>query len=273
MAKSKKKKSLPKGKSKPKKRVKPRPIRKPVKPVKKLAKKPVQKRAKLAKPAKRKLAKPVKRKPVKRKPVKRKPVKRKPVKRKPVKRKPAKRKPKKATKRIFERRPIKVSEPPLEFTIKPGAIIQDEAYATILARLKDAESLLPEGTESRIIIHPYADGSVDGELYVKVPEGVSSGEVSWDLSSAFGLLAVGNRYWISVGARYIIEKDEEIYRRFKGMNQVQTNYQRANQSNIAEESLILRRKILPGMERRYKREAHSIFIRLHWNPLDEHPKR
>ena len=76
-----------------------------------------------------------------------------------------------------------------------------------------------------------------------------------------------------MGARYIIEEDDEIYRRFRGLNQVQTNYQRAISTNVAEESVILRHTMLPGMEEHYKREAHSVFIRLHWNPQDEQPKR
>lgn len=188
--------------------------------------------------------------------------------------KPARRKSRKkpATKRIFEKRP-KLPEAPPEFTIRLRPETQDEAYASIKARLEDARANLPEGTESRIIIHPYADGSVDGELYVKIPTWEDTREMEWDLHEAFGKMAVGTRYWISTGVRYIIEKDDIIYRRFKGMNQLQTNYQRASQHNIVEEHVILRHTILPGTKKRFKREAHSVFIRLHWNPNDEHPKR
>lgn len=162
---------------------------------------------------------------------------------------------------------------PEGFDIRLGKITQEEAYATILARLDDAKANLPIGYEGRILIHPYADGSVDGELYIKVPEGVDTRTAEFDLYDAFTPLAVGIKYWISTGARYAVKTDDERYRRFKGMTQVQTNYQRANRPNIVEEHLILRKKIISGMERTFGEEAHSVFIRLHWNPANEQPKR
>lgn len=191
---------------------------------------------------------------------------------KPKGKKRKKSKPKRPHKPIFERRSADDDSPP-EFTITPGAVTQEEAFATIEARLKDAQDALPDGLVGRVILHPYHDGSVDGELYVTVPEGESSVDTEWSLTEAFGHVTVGQKYWISVGARYIVEDDDVIYRRYRGMNQVQTNYQRAVGANIAEEDLILRTKVLRGMKKRYKREAHSIFIRLHWNPQNEQPKR
>lgn len=178
----------------------------------------------------------------------------------------------KPRKPVFEKRP-RDSEIPKRFNILPGKITQDEAYAVILARLEDAKARLTEGYEGRIIIHPYADGSVDGELYVKVPEDVATREAEFDLFDAFSPLAVGVKYWISTGARYAVKADDERYKRFKGMTQVQTNYQRANRPNIVEEHLILRNKIIGGMDRSFGQEAHSVFIRLHWNPSGEQPKR
>lgn len=182
---------------------------------------------------------------------------------------------KKATRIVFEGRTnvFEPTEPPASFDINLGNITQEEAFAVIKARLEDARSRLPERYDSRIIIHPYVDGSVDGELYVKVPEGTGSADTSWDLYEAFQPLAVGTRYWMSVGARYIIEEDDEVYRRNRGMNLVETNYQRATAPNVSEEHDLLERKLLPGMQNRYKREASNIFIRLHWNPEGERPKR
>ncbi len=186
----------------------------------------------------------------------------------PKKPKAKSRKPKKP---VFERRHEEI-QPPEGYDINLGDVSQDEAYASILGRLEDAKANLPEGYEGRIIIHPYADGSVDGELYVKVDERPTR-DVEFDLYEAFTSLSVGRRYWISTGARYEIKSDDEVYRKFRGLNQVQTNYQRATPTNIVEEHLLLRKKIIGGMESHYKREAHSVFIRLHWNPKDEQPKR
>lgn len=166
------------------------------------------------------------------------------------------------------------SKPPEGFTIDLGdgeALVQEQAYAMIDSRLNDARSRLPDGLVSQILIHAYADGSVDGELYVKVPK--DSKEAEFDLYDAFGNMTIGKKFWITAGARYIIEKDEEIYRRFRGLNQVETNYQAATQPNIVEVHNILRHSILPGMKNRYRREAYSIYIRMHWNPEGDRPKR
>lgn len=162
---------------------------------------------------------------------------------------------------------------PEGFDLNLGDVTQDEAFATIKARLDDARGNLPEGYEGRVLMHAYADGSVDGELYVMVPEDDYQGNATWDMKQAFGDVSVGRRYWISMGARYIVKEDDEIYRRHRGLNQVNTNYQRAVPTNIVEEDLILRKTILRGMKKRFKREAHSIFIRLHWNPENTQPKR
>lgn len=162
---------------------------------------------------------------------------------------------------------------PEGFDVNLGNVTQDEAYATIKARLDDARKALPEGYSGRVLMHAYVDGSVDGELYVMVPEDDYQGNATWNMHEAFSEQSVGRHYWISMGARYIIEKDDEIYRRHKGLNQVQTNYQRATQTNIAEEDVVLRTQVLRGMKKRFKREAHSVFIRLHWNPENKQPKR
>lgn len=180
---------------------------------------------------------------------------------------------KKKLKPVFEGRRKAPSEAPEGFDVDLAALSQEEAYAEIQARLEAAKQDLPEGYSGRVLLHAMADGSVDGELYVLVPEDDYQGNVNWDMQKAFGDESVGRKYWISMGTRYTVEADDEIYRRNRGLNQVQTNYQRATGTNIAEEGLLLRKKLLPGMKKRYKREAHSIFIRLHWNPENKQPKR
>ncbi len=190
---------------------------------------------------------------------------------KPVKKK---RKKKLVTRPAFEGRKRQPEfSPPEGFDIKLTATTVDEAYATIEARLNDAKDQLPQGYDGKVMLHVYADGSVDGELYVKVPRGLSTGDVELEMYEAFEQVAVGQRYWISSGARYKVETDDERYKRFKGMTQVSTNYQRAVRANIVEEHLIVQEKLIKGMDRSFGQEAHSVFIRLHWNPEDIKPKR
>lgn len=175
---------------------------------------------------------------------------------------------------VFEgRRKQPAFQPPPDFDVTVSAATPDEAYATIKARLDDARSLLPEGYEGKVLMHTYVDGSVDGELYVKVPEDQDVRTTEAEMYEAFEEVAVGVRYWVSFGVRYAVKTDDERYRRHKGMTQVESNYQRAIRTNIVEEHLLMRKVILPGMERKFKDEAHSVFIRLHWNPEDIQPKR
>ena len=187
---------------------------------------------------------------------------------KPPKRK---RKRRKKLKPVFELRQTE-EEAPEGFDIVV-AENQEEAFARISARLEDAKSKLPEGFAGKVIMHAYVDGSVDGELYVKVPEGEHQGDAAWALNQAMGTMEVGNRYWIAEGARFTHKKGEEWYRKHGGLNQTETNYQRAISTNLPEINLILRKKMLTGLKEKYGREAHSVFIRLHWNPENKQPKR
>lgn len=209
------------------------------------------------------------------KPTRKKPTRKKAPRKKAPRKKAARRRKKAPTKRVFERRPRKPvdEEVPEGFVPLAGAITPELAYATIEARLTDARDALPEGFEGRVLLHAYADHSVDGELYIKVPEGGAAGDTAWDLHEAFGYISVGQYYWISTGVRYAAETDDERYRRYKGMLQVNTNYQRAMRTNIAEENLILRNYLIGGMDKKFGEVAHSVFIRLHWNPENAQPKR
>jgi len=177
----------------------------------------------------------------------------------------------KTKKSVFEAR--RDEEVPEGFVPLASAITPEFAYAVIQARLDDARDVLPEGIEGRVLLHAYADHSIDGELFVKVPEGADTADVAWSLYESFGQLSVGSHYWISMGVRYAAETDDERYRRYKGMLQVQSNYQRAMRTNIAEENLILRHYLIEGMDKKFGEVAHSVFIRLHWNPEDAQPKR
>lgn len=173
----------------------------------------------------------------------------------------------------FEQRKRTDPEVPAGFE-EIGAKSLDEAYATIEARLEDAIARLPEGYAGKVMMHAYVDGSVDGELRVQVPEDQDARDVEFDLYDAFDRAAVGRRYWFSMGALYRADTDDERYRRNRGMIMVQTNYQRAVQANIVEEHLILRNKIMTGMDRKFGNETtYAVFVRLHWNPENGQPKR
>lgn len=196
----------------------------------------------------------------------------------PKKQKPKARKAKPRGKRKPKPKPVfelrsRDDDIPEGFDVNLGGVSQEEAYATIQSRLEAAREQLPEGYDGRVLMHAYADGSVDGELYVIVPPGLHQGSAAWALNNAVGAVAVGKHYWVSTGARFTHQRGEEWYRKHGGLNQVETNYQRAVEANIPEENLILRKKVLTGMREKYGREAHSVFLRLHWNPEDKQPKR
>jgi hypothetical protein len=126
--------------------------------------------------------------------------------------------------------------------------------------------------DSKIRTHEYKDGTVDGEILVMVPRGVSTSDLLLDLENAFEKQSLGSGFWISIGERHTIREDDEVYRRFKGMNEVQTNYQRMTPTNIAETLLIARQRVTPGMEKKYRRKAELVYIRIHWNRKDKQPK-
>lgn len=152
---------------------------------------------------------------------------------------------------------------------KPTKKEIDKAKEAIKARLdKTADEV-----GGKVRVHVYPDGSIDGEISIDVVKGQSASDLFLDVESAFKKQSLGKGFWISTGERHVIQEDAEVYRRHKGMNEVAVYYQRATPSNIAETMLIARRNITPAMERKYKRKASTIFVRLHWNADDKKPKR
>ena len=185
---------------------------------------------------------------------------------------------KKNLKPVFEARKHHDPELPEGFTENLGGVTQEEAYATISQRLDLARQSLPDGFQGKVLMQAYDDGSVDGELYVKVPQGHHQGEAAWALHGALGQTNIGRQYWASVGARFSVPEsaDEATmagYKAYRGLRFAQSNYQRAISANLAEEDLILRKMILPGMKDAFEEEAHSVFIRVHWNPEGKQPQR
>lgn len=156
--------------------------------------------------------------------------------------------------------------PPKGFTIGPSVM----AEQSIRERLNRAAKGIPG---SRSMVHVYKDGSVDGEIVVAVERGKQVEDVADDIKNALGAAGFSGDVWVSMGLRYIIQKDDEIYRKNKGMNEVGVNFQRAIRSNIAEEFLILTKKVAKGLKKKYRRKAAMVFVRFHWNPDNKQPSR
>lgn len=147
-----------------------------------------------------------------------------------------------------------------------------EAEKEIRDRLESAQAVLEMmDIDSRVRVHRYADGSVDGELLVKVPYGMSSNDVALEMETAVGREGMGG-YWINMGTRFTIKEDEEVYRKFRGFNDVNTHYQAAVPANWSEIPLILRKVILKGMEHKYGRKAESVYTRVHWSRHGRKPR-
>lgn len=156
--------------------------------------------------------------------------------------------------------------PPAGFTIDPAARAED----AIRERLRVAVSRLPGARQT---MHIYKDGSIDGEVMMPIPRGKKAEDVVGDLYNAIGKMGFGEEVWVSMGARYTIEKDEEVYRKFNKMNEVGTNYQRAIKKNILEEVLILQNKVVRGLKKKFRRKATLVYIRFNWNPEKKQPSR
>jgi len=144
-----------------------------------------------------------------------------------------------------------------------------------------------QGIEARVYVHAYKDGSVDGELSITVPRGMSSEEIGKRLETAFGHEpgGLGRGFWFSIGARASIKEDETVYRRYKGMNQIGMYYRQVKSAKLIDNFLSLHsfrvskktgRKHVPlteAIEEKYRRKVEMVYIRLNWNPDNEQPKR
>ena len=147
-----------------------------------------------------------------------------------------------------------------------------QAEEEIRERLEEIKVELENGgIDARVRVHRYRDGSVDGEVLANVPRGVSADQLAMDIEHAAGRKGMGG-FWINMGTRFTIEEDEEVYRRFRGYNDVNTHYQRATPGNWSEIPLIVRKQIIKGMEKKYGRKAHSVYLRIHWNRHGAKPR-
>lgn len=96
-----------------------------------------------------------------------------------------------------------------------------------------------------------------------------------DIRDAFATTpgGLGSGYWLQIGERYTIKEDDEVYRRFKGMNELSMYYTRVKTANIISAFGAARTKMTRGAEKKYRRKAETVFVRIHWNPDNAKPKR
>lgn len=160
--------------------------------------------------------------------------------------------------------------------------IQDALRESEHAEEKIRERLMATAERSselggRVLVHRYANGTVDGEIAYHVPRGMTEDELYRELLRAFRQSNTGmndEHYWISLGQRYEIKEDDEVYRRNKGMNEIATYYANLRRSGIVAATFGAARDLMaPGAHKKYGRKASVVFIRMHWNPSKSKPER
>jgi hypothetical protein len=167
---------------------------------------------------------------------------------------------------------------------------QDAARQRITTLLQNAREFLSrEELDSAVYMHTNRDESIDGELKIPSPRGM-------ELKELINLLhqpdphpaAFPNRnypfLWISIGVRFAFI-DEDVYTRYRGLSQVQTNYRRYVGKPGGKRKLTLPLVFLaligvkrrpgfgPSIERRFRRKVDHVFVRLNWNPDGKQPER
>ena len=149
------------------------------------------------------------------------------------------------------------------------------AKRKIRETLERAQTYLKEaeGYESKIYIHENRDGSIDGELKVPGVRGVDSQDL---LIAAHEALPekkfVG--IWVSVGARFDFQNEDDPYSRYKGLSQVRSHYRRYQPNKVAVAFLALghtKRGVAKRVEKRARKKVDHVFVRLNWNPENAQP--
>jgi len=166
---------------------------------------------------------------------------------------------------------------PRGFELVPGQV---DARVKIKERLDATKATLDLiELESRVYVHEYENGQVDGEIAVTVPRGKTALEVDQELEQAFQTLplGLGRGYWFGLGVRIGFNKEIDEERsgsaRVRGMDDLQMYYRRVNTPNMIDSFLREQMIMIPGAEDRFKRKIEIVYIRLHWNPENEKPSR
>jgi hypothetical protein len=166
----------------------------------------------------------------------------------------------------------KTRKPRKDFPKQAKRIKPSEAVEKIKERLENVRDALDSvDIDSRVRVHKYKDGSVDGELLVKVPRGMSADDLTRDMERAMGRQSMRG-FWINMGTRMVIKEDDEVYRKFRGFNDVNTHYQAGVPANWSEIPFIVRKVIIAGMEKKYGRKVDSVYLRIHWSRDGRKPR-
>lgn len=104
-------------------------------------------------------------------------------------------------------------------------------------------------------------------------------EVSQELERAFETKThgMGHQFWYALGIRLSFNKEKDEERsgssRVRGMDDMMMYYRRMRTPKLIDSFLREQRIMIPGAEKRYKRKAEIVYVRLHWNPNNQKPER
>lgn len=122
--------------------------------------------------------------------------------------------------------------------------------------------------DARILTHANRDGSVNGQLLIaSLPRGIGAAKITLYLSETEQALKGG--FWISTTMRFSFRDDEELYRRFRGMQEVTTYPQDAAHDRKIDLNLSTARGIMEKVKRRRRANVQQLAINIIWT----HDKR
>lgn len=176
----------------------------------------------------------------------------------------------------------KAPQAPQGFDVTVG---QEAAADKIRKRLADTQDALEAlERDGHMSMHEYRDGTVDGEIVLYVDRGEDAIRMMQDLEAAFGM---DNQrgVWFQVGARFAVKEGEEkeasgIVDRRRGVDEVSLYYRKMFAAGEHDRKQIffdafgtMQHQTIPAMQDKYGRKAETIFVRMHWNPDNEKPRR
>jgi len=132
-----------------------------------------------------------------------------------------------------------------------------------------------------------ADNSIDAEISIhNIPKGMKTTPVSIQLANL--LKPLGKNIWVTVGCTFStptskgteslsnrgpsLSAVKEGYHRYKGIQVVQTHWRRSSKEKQAA-AFVAFSEIQEELVKKRYRKAEVIFVRYHWSPEGERPKR
>ena len=175
------------------------------------------------------------------------------------------------------KRPTQRIPPPRGFKL----IATDDvtrAQIRLVDGLKQLQGSMPQAIRGMVSTSKYKDGTMDGELWFVLPD-------DWTAEDAIAVLydrmadhTLGRGYWVSMGARFNTENlPAEILGRYptmRGLLQIETHYQPDDGTGVYGVHHVFNTQMIPGMTRTFPdSRVYDLFVRKHWNPYNEQPKR